>query len=173
MCDVTYATYAMLALSVAGAVEGYNSQKKSAAAQQAIIEEGIAKDQAATKRLYEQINESAQDEKQQRHTEYLVDKARIMAIQAESGLMGANYDRAIQKTEDNADTDIATIERNTQRKLENANSQAQAKDFQARVQMTGIRHPSKTQTALQIAGYGADAYGTYKDPNYMDKRGRR
>ena len=161
MCDVTYIP---LLLSTIGTYAKYEADKDSAAKQQQLINEGLEKDQAATRRAYEQIQETAQDEKQQRHTEYLVDKARIMAIQAESGLSGANYDKAVQKTEDAANTDVATIERNTQRRLDNTESQASAKAHQAKVQASGIRQPSAMQAGLQIAGYGVDAYNQYANP---------
>jgi hypothetical protein len=162
MCDVTYA---MLAISAIGTAVQYDSERKAANAQRDMFRDGIGQEQAATNRAYEQINDSAKDEQAQRRTDYLIDKARIMAIQAESGLSGANYERAIQQVEDNADTDMATIERNRQRQLDNAESQAAAKANQARVQMSGIRQPSAIGSGLQIADYGMRAKRHYDDPN--------
>lgn len=159
MCDVTYVA---LALSAIGTAVKYDSDKKSAATQQQMIEDGLEKDRAATSRLYEQIQESSQDEKAQRQTEYLIDKARIMSIQAESGLSGSSYDRAILDEAANADSDMAAIEKNRQWKAGNASSQSAAKGNQATIQMSGIKRPSSIGAGLQIAGYAADAYSHSK-----------
>lgn len=169
MCDPVSAAYAAVAIAAAGAYVQYDEGQKSAKRQEQAIQDGLAKDRAATQRMYSQINESAQDEQAARHTEYLIDAARIKTIQGESGLAGATFDRQQQENQDKSEADMATIEKNRQWSAVNANSQSQARGTQASIQLSGIRKPSALGAGLQIAGAGVSSYDSYKkstDPNY-------
>jgi hypothetical protein len=165
MCEPTTLAYAGLALSAVATGVGYVEQQNSANRQEAAINDAAAKDRAATQRMYQQINESAQDEQAQRHTEYLIDAARIKAIQGESGLSGASYDRQDQEAANNATSDMATIEKNRGWKAENAASGSQARGTQAAIQLAGVRRPSGLGAGLQIAGNGVSAYQQYRKDN--------
>lgn len=161
MCEPTTLSLATLAIGAIGSVVQYEEGQKSAAKQEQIIQDGLAKDRAATSRQYEQINEVAQDDSAQRHKEYLIESARLKAIGAESGLSGYTQDRIGQEAENNAATDIATIEQNRQRQAEQAHTQGLSKSTQAGVQLAGIRRPSALGAGLQIAGTGVSAYSAY------------
>ena len=164
MCDPTTIAMAAFAITAASTYMQYEEGKSGAKRQEQAIQDGLAKDRAATSRLYEQINESAQDEQAQRHTEMLIDRARIRAVSAESGLAGSTFDRIEAENDNNASTDMATIEKNRSRSVVNASSQSQARSTQASIQLAGIRHPSALGAGLQIAGAGVNAYSSYKNP---------
>lgn len=161
MCEPTTLAYAAFAIGAATAVMQYQDSKNAAAAQEQMIEDGIAKDRAATQRQYQEINEVAQDESAQRHKEYLIDMARIKAIGAESGLSGVTQGRIEDEAELTADTDMATLEANRQRQTNQALSQNLAKNTQAGAQLSGIRKPSGLGAGLQIVGHGVSAYSAY------------
>lgn len=154
---------ASFAIQVVSTLAQQEEQKNAAARQEQMIQDGIAKERAATARQYEEINQVAQDESAQRYKEYLIDSARLKAIGAESGLAGATQDRVEQEAQNNASTDIATIEANRQRQTEAAHTQGVAKQSQANVQLSSIRRPSALGTGLQIAGAGVSSYLQY-DP---------
>lgn len=166
MCEATTLAAATFALAATSSYVQYEDGKKSAAAQQQMIEDGLAKEKAATSRLYEEIAQVSQDDSQQRHKEYLIESARLRAIGAESGLFGATQDRIEQEAQNNADTDISTIEANRQRQTEQAHTQGLSRASQAGVQLSGIRRPSSLGAGLQIAGAGVETYGKYKRGGY-------
>lgn len=160
MCEpTTIAAVAMLAISATTAIVGQQEQEKAANRQEQAIQDGLSKDRAATARQYEQIQASAQDDQALRYTEYLIDDARIKAVAGESGLAGYTTDRIAQESANNADTDMATLERNRQRQAEMAHTQGLASSTKGSIQLSGIRHPSSLGTGLQIAGAAVSAYG--------------
>ncbi len=161
MCDVTYAAYAAFALSAASAVVEYQESSAAAKAQTKMIEDGLAKDRAATQRQYQEIQEVSQDDSAQRHKEYLIEAARLKAISGESGLAGATQDRIDMEAENNAATDLATIEANRRRQSEQAHTQGLSRSTQAGAQLAGIRRPSALGTGLQIMGAGVRTYAAY------------
>ena len=174
MCDGFSEVAAVMAIvgaaaSATGSVVQANAQKSSAKAQEEAIQDGLAKDRAATARQYQQIQETSQNEQAQRHTEYLIDQARIMSIAGESGLQGATTDRIAQENANNAEADMATLESNRQRQMEMAHTQGLSSSTKGNVQLMGIRRPSDLATGLQIAGSAADAYGKTSKPSAPNK----
>ncbi len=171
MCDGFSEVAAVLAIvsSVAGTVVATQEQKKAANRQEQTIQDGLAKDRAATARQYEQIQASAQDDQAQRHTEYLIDQARIRAIAGESGLSGYTTDRIEQENANNADTDMATLERNRQRQAEMAHTQGLASTTKGSIQLSGVRRPSELGAGLQIASSAASAYSAFSKPQPTPK----
>lgn len=161
MCGPAAWMAASFALSAAATVVQQQDAKNSAAAQEQMIEDGLAKDRAATARQYQEINEVSQDESAQRHKEYLIEYARLKAIAGESGLAGATQERIEQEAENNAQADLSTIEANRRRQSEQAHTQGLARSTQAGVQLSGIRRPSSLGAGLQIVGHGVKAYQTY------------
>ncbi len=154
---------ASLLLSAATTAVSYQEGKESAQRQQDAIDDASAKERAATQRQYQQIQESSMDEQAQRHTEYLIDSARLRAIGGESGLQGATQDRIEMEAENNASSDMATLESNRRNASENASSQALGRATQANIQSAGIRRPSSLGAGLQIAGAGVKTYSKYKE----------
>lgn len=170
MCEpATIAAVAMLAISAATAAVSHSEQEKSANRQEQAIQDGLSKDRAATARQYEQIQASAQDDQAQRYTEYLIDDARIKAVAGESGLSGYTTDRIAQENANNAETDMATLERNRQRQAEMAHTQGLASSTKGSIQLSGVRHPSSLGTGLQIAGAAASAYSSLSKPQPTPK----
>lgn len=161
MCGPAAAAAAMFAISAVQTVVQHQEQKAAAEAQEKMIQDGLAKDRAATMRQYEEINKVAMDDSAQRHKEYLIDQARIKAIGAESGLSGTTQGRIEDEVENDAQTDLSTIEANRQRQAESAHTQGLAKSTQAGIQLSGIRKPSSLGAGLQIVGAGASAYSAY------------
>ncbi|MCP5268120.1 MAG: hypothetical protein H6943_03660 [Zoogloeaceae bacterium] len=161
MCEPTTIAYAAFALTAISTVAQYQDANAAADAQTKMIEDGLAKDRAATARQYQEINEVAQDDSAQRHKEYLIEAARLKAISGESGLSGVSQERIEGEAEQNAATDIATIEANRRRQAESAHTQGLSKSTQAGVQLSGIRRPSALGAGLQIVGAGASAYSAY------------
>jgi len=149
----------MLAISAATAAVSYSEGEKQAQRQEQAIQDGLAKDRAATARQYQQIQESAMDEQAQLQTNYLIDSARLNAIAGESGLGGLSQERIQQEAANNSASDMATLEQNRVRQGEAASSQGLARATQAGVQLAGIKHPSALGAGLQIAGAAASAYG--------------
>lgn len=169
MCPPAVLAAASLAISAVSTVMQYESQKETAEQQEAMILDGQAKERAATQRQYQQIQESSMDEQAQRHTEYLIDQARIKAIGAESGLSGGTQDRIEAEAENSAATDMATIESNRKRQSEQAASQGMARTTQANVQLSGIRKPSALGAGLQIAGAAMGSYDMYEQRTAAQK----
>lgn len=84
MCSLLAAS---LAISAASSMVQYQQGKDSAAAQTKAIEDGYAKEQAATLRQYEENNAASQEEQGQRYKEHLIEEGRLKAIGAESGFI--------------------------------------------------------------------------------------
>lgn len=156
MCEPT--TIALAAIAVVGAVAGHEQQRSSAARQEQAIQDGLARDRQATAEQYKQIQQTSMDEQAKLHTDYLIDAARIRAMQGESGMQGASQDRVSQEADNNYSSDAATLEINRQRQMTGAKTQAVAQQSRANAQLAGIKYPSNVGTALQIAGSVARLY---------------
>lgn len=156
MCEPT--SIALVAIAVVGAVVGKMESDKAAKRQEDAITSNLEKDRAATAEQYKQIQETAMDDQAQLHTNYLIDSARIQAMQGESGLQGASHDRVALEAENNSNQDMATLEQNRKRQMTNAKTQGIAQASRAGVQLSGIKRQSNAGTALQIGGAVASAY---------------
>lgn len=156
MCDPV--SIVMAVVAVAGAVVGKMSADKAANQQEQAVQDGLAKDREATAEQYKQINKQAMDDQAQLHTNYLIDSARIQAVQAESGLQGASNDRVEAEAANNSESDMATLERNRVNANNQTKTQSTAQASKANLQLAGIQRPSSVGTALQIAGGVSGAY---------------
>lgn len=157
MCDPVSITMGVIA--VVGAVAGKMESDKMASRQEKIIQDGLARDREATAEQYRQIQKTSMDEQAQLHTNYLIDSARISAMQGESGMQGASHNRVLAEAENNAATDAATLENNRQWQAKQAQTQGVASASRAQTQLSGIQRQSSVGTALQIAGGVTGAYG--------------
>lgn len=144
----TTAVQFMEADSQASAQDAFNRQ------QEALVQNSLEKDRAATARQYEEINQVSMDDSQQRYKEYLIESARLKTIGAESGLSGVTQERIEQEASNNASTDLATIEANRMRQNEQAHSQAAARASNSRTVQQPVKRPSMLGAGLQIAGAG-------------------
>lgn len=161
MCGPAAFAAASFAISAASTIAQQRDASQSAAAQQKMVLDGLARNRAATQRQYEEINKSAMDESARRRTDYLVESARLKAVGSESGLWGNTQERIVQGVENDAQSDLATIESNRQRQAEAAHTQGLARSSQAGAQLSGIRRPSKFGAGLQIVGAGVSAYNSW------------
>lgn len=157
MCDPVSIT--MAGIAIVGAVAGKMESDKMANRQEKAIQDGLARDREATAEQYKQIQKTSMDEQAQLHTSYLIDSARIAAIQGESGMQGASQDRIQAEAENTYATDAATLENNRQWQAKHAQTQGVAGQSRAQVQLSGIQRQSNVGTALQIAGGVTAAYG--------------
>lgn len=159
-------SFAIQAASTLASYEDQRQQAKSQAAfneeQDRLIANQLALDRASTARQYEEIRQVSMDDSQQRLKDYLVESARLKVIGAESGLAGASQDRIEQESQNNAETDLATIEANRRRQTESAHSQGLARAANARYVKQPVRKPSAFGAGLQIAGAAASTYGDYR-----------
>lgn len=153
-----YPLLIMAAVSIAASLASAKQQKDAAAKQEQAIQDGLAMDRQATAEQYKQIQATSMDDQAKLHTDYLIDAARIQAMQGESGLQGASQDRVTREAENNYATDAATLEINRQRQMTGAKTQGIAQQSRANVQLAGIKYPSNVGTALQIAGNVASLY---------------
>lgn len=151
-------TIALATLAVVSTVASAEQQKSMAAKQEQAIQDGLARDREATAEQYKQIQQTSMDDQAKLHTDYLIDAARIRAMQGESGLQGASHERVAQEADNTYATDAATLEINRQRQMTNAKTQGVAQQSRANVQLAGIKYPSAAGTALQIAGNVASLY---------------
>lgn len=156
MCDPVSITLAVVA--VVGAVVGKMESDKAANRQEKAIQEGLARDREATAEQYKQIQKSSMDEQAQLHTNYLIDSARIAAMQGESGMQGTTQDRIQDEAANNYATDAATLENNRQWQAKQAQTQGVAAASRAQVQLSGIQRQSELSTGVQIAGAVAGGY---------------
>lgn len=156
MCDPVSITLATVA--VVGAVVGKAESDKAANRQERAIQDGLARDREATAEQYKQIQKTSMDEQAQLHTNYLIDAARIAAIQGESGMQGTSHDRLQAEAANTYATDAATLENNRQWQAKQAKTQGVAAQSRAQVQLLGIQRQSNLSTGLQIAGAVAGGY---------------
>lgn len=147
----------MLGISAVTAALTYKQANDSADRQTQTINEGAELNNNQTRTQYEQNNQAAMQQQSERHREFLVDQGRLTSILTESGMAGATQDRIHAETENQADTDMATIESNRMKANVQGASMAQAQQGQAKAQLASINRPSALGTGLQIAAAGAKA----------------
>lgn len=86
-----------------------------------------------------------------------IERGRLRAIQAESGLIGNTQDRIIGESYFNESTDIASIEANRQNEITQSNRQLQGVTTSTQSRLNAIKQPSYLGAGLQIgtavAGY--------------------
>lgn len=100
----------------------------------------------------EQISKKAIDEKQDRSQQAAIERGRLRAIQAESGLIGNTQDRIIGESYFNESTDIASIEANRQNEIDQSNRQLKGVTTRAQSNLNAVKQPSYLGAGLQIGG---------------------
>lgn len=156
------ATATQLAITVGSALITHSMQETAANTQEAMVRQGYDLERTQTQRQYADINQQSQQDKSERYRQHVIDQGHIRAVAAESGLAGVSQERIDAEESNNAATDIATIEANRVRQVEQAHSQGVSKMSQANIQLAGIKRPSVIGTGLQIAGSAAGAWGSSK-----------
>lgn len=149
MCEPSMA---LLAISAGTALFQHKQASDSAKAQTDAINDGMELSNNQTRATYEQNNQAAMQQQSERHKEFLVDQGRLSTILAESGMQGATQDRIQAENENQADSDMATIESNRMKANAQVGATATAQQRQAKGQLAAIKRPSALGTGLKIAG---------------------
>lgn len=113
---------------------------------------------AAIGEQQEQISKKATDEMQERSQQAAIERGRLRAIQAESGLIGNSQDRIIGESYFNETQDIASIEANRKNELTQSNRNLQGLGASTQSKLNSIKQPSYLGAGLQIG----TAYAQYK-----------
>jgi murein DD-endopeptidase MepM/ murein hydrolase activator NlpD len=98
----------------------------------------------------DQISKKAIDEKQDRSQQAAMERGRLRAIQAESGLIGNTQDRIIGESYFNESTDIASIEANRKNEIAQSNRQLQGVTTSTQSKLNSIKQPNYLGAGLQI-----------------------
>lgn len=155
MCDPSSA---LMALSIVSTVAGYVDTAQQASAAQDAINADAHNQAKAIEEQQAQISKNATDQMQERSQQAAIERGRLRAIQAESGLIGNTQDRIIGESYFNEATDIASIEANRKNSIEQSNRQLQGVTTSAQSKLNSIKQPSLLGAGLQIG----TAYATYK-----------
>lgn len=147
----------MLALSIVSTVAGLADTAQQASAAQDAINADAANQAKAIEEQQAQISKNATDEMQARAQQGAIERGRLRAIQAESGLIGNTQDRIVGESYFNESTDIASIEANRKNSIEQSNRQLQGVATSTQSKLNSIKQPSYLGAGLQIgtavAGY--------------------
>ena len=164
MCDPV--TIAVTAAGISAATAGlqYVEQKKQAGQQQKAVEYGLALEQAALGRQYDEQNAVAQEQMGERARQHLQDLGRLNSLAAETGAAGSSTERIITDEANGFGRDITTLQQNARRAGEQSHAQGLSGQAEANTMMANIRRPSALGTGLQIAAAGAQAYGATRVP---------
>lgn len=154
MCEPT----AMLGLSIATTLLNLADTAQQAGAAQDAINADAVNQAKAIEEQQAQISKNATDQMQERSQQAAIERGRLRAIQAESGLIGNTQDRIIGESYFNEATDIAAIEANRKNSIEQSNRQLQGITTSAQSKLNSIKQPSLLGAGLQIG----TAYATYK-----------
>jgi len=128
-------------------------QSRNADAQRAAIEAGYAAQMADLPRQYGQVNEQAIDKMGLRAREAMIERGRLAAIAADSGMGGGvSVTRMENESRFTEGTDVATIDRNRKNALAQIYAEAKGAQAGATTRMSSISTPSLLGTGLQIAG---------------------
>jgi len=153
MCEPT----AMLGLSIATTLLGLADTAQQASAAQDAINADAANQAKAIEEQQAQISKNATDEMQARAQQGAIERGRLRAIQAESGLIGNTQDRIVGESYFNESTDIASIEANRKNEITQSNRQLQGVTTSTQSRLNAIKQPSYLGAGLQIgtavAGY--------------------
>jgi len=144
----------MTALFVAQAgntLLSYNSQKKQAQAQQSASNAQTEADMAALGEQQIQINAAADEDIGQRAREAMIERGRLRAVAADSGLTD-NTGRIENESRFAEGADITSIDANRKRSLTQNAAEAKAAAARGQARSASIKQPSLIGTGLQIAG---------------------
>jgi hypothetical protein len=147
-----------MALSIVSTVAGYVDTAQQASAAQDAINADANNQAKAIEEQQAQISKNATDQMQERSQQAAIERGRLRAIQAESGLIGTTQDRIIGESYFNEATDIASIEANRKNSIEQSNRQLQGVTTSAQSKLNSIKQPSLLGAGLQIG----TTYATYK-----------
>lgn len=153
MCEPTV----LLGLSIVSTLATLADTAQQANANEDAINADANNQAKAIEEQQTQITKKATDEMQERSQQAAIERGRLRAIQAESGLIGNSQDRIIGESYFNESTDIASIEANRKAEIQQSNTQLQGVATRTQSNLNSIKQPSYLGAGLQIgtavAGY--------------------
>lgn len=158
MCDpITITTVAGLAISAAGTGAAYlNQQQQAKRTDKALLDQANANNASMGERM-KQINANAADQMSQRARAALIERGRLDAAAADSGL-GDNSGRTMFESLFNESTDVAHLQSNNAANLRQAGADALGYTAQVQSNINRVARPSLVDAGLQIGGAGLTAY---------------
>lgn len=160
MCEPT--TLALTALAITSTVVSTMDTRQQAKTAEKGLKAEAANQALAIEEQQGQISKKATDEMQDRSQQAAVERGRLRAIQAESGLIGNSQDRIIGESYFNESTDIASIEANRKAEIQQSNRNLQGLAASTQSKLNSIKQPSYLGAGLQIGTQAATGYQQYK-----------
>jgi hypothetical protein len=144
-----------LAISAVTSIASYQADKRASRK----MNEALDADRDAQARA--EIEQSAdvaarsRDEMSERAREAMIERGKLRAISAESGLGGISQERLIQESLFNEGQDIASIASNRDSAQREIARNGRINSTQREITRAGIKRPNALQAGLQIAGDAA------------------
>jgi hypothetical protein len=136
---------------IGGALIGARAESQQANALAGMIGQNFALQNEALDAQRGEITARASDEISERARQAVLERGRLRAIAAESGLTGISQERALRESFFNEGLDIASIESNRDRSLEQTERTRKSSQIEAQRQVAGLKRPSLLGVGLQIA----------------------
>lgn len=169
---MTVASKLLLGVQAATSVLGYFQQQDANAAQNAAIEANHAQQMEAYARQQQQTGAVAAQQMSERAREAMIERGRLRAITAESGLAGVSTDRLEAQSRFNEGYDLATIEANRSNQAQQLYEEAKGLRARSQSQANSLNRPSLIGSGLQIVGSIAGAGAEQERLKRIDKATR-
>jgi hypothetical protein len=143
-----------LGAKVIGGIADYSSKKKQADRMTSAITRAENENAAAIAERAAQVSDRSKQEQNVRARAAMIEKARLKAIAAESGLTGASFNRAFNAEDWAAGQDIGQLQQNEaaeQRQLQREEAKIHAA---SNIDRSKIVSPSLFETGLGLIGAG-------------------
>lgn len=149
---------AMVGIAVVQGISSYRSDKKAARRMNDAIGADEAANREALAEQARQENEKALDDMSERAREAALERGRLEAIAADSGVTGNDHARLMRQSRFNEGFDITSIDANRDRAQAQIERGVMANTTAADRDRAAVRRPSALAAGLQIAGTAASAY---------------
>lgn len=147
-----YAPMLQLGSAIVGGISEYTSKSKQAGRMNDAIDRAQAENSAALRERASQQTAQSKQDQNVRARAAMIEKARLKAIAAESGLSGNSFDRLSQAEDWAAGTDIGQLQQN-EAALQRQNQREEARIAAAANQdRSRIQAPSMFETGLGLLG---------------------
>lgn len=141
-----------IGVQVASSLFGYNEQKRQAGKQNQAIERGQQSQEAALTEQSAQVDAQSTDNMSLRAREAMIERGRLAAVAADSGLGGAGAERLANASRFAEGFDTAALEENRKRTQRQIDRQRDAVRANTDARYASVVQPSLIGTGLQIGG---------------------
>lgn len=163
MCVPAALAAASLAIGAASAITQHNQQADMAKAQNKALLDDYNNQVAAQQEQAEEIHAQAADKMSERARAAKIERGRLKALAAESGLgYGNTAERIENESHFNEGQDIASIQGNYARSLKQNARETQGIYATTKGNINQIKRPSRLATGLKIGGSAVDAANDYQ-----------